>query len=199
MSDNRDERSVSGDNTPQAEQNTEQPPASDLTGSLFLENEHPFGLAEGKKPPALGIVHLTEGFRLDNGARSLLMELAESVARRPPPPKSHSDFINKFWRTVEKHLPSASLITLLGVLKNCEPDPRLRFFMALPSQEAVNELTELLQAAPEGFDWEQFLGSLPTTINTLLTAHCNVEDWRRFARQTDGAALTDRLSEIKLD
>ncbi len=149
------------------------------------------------RPGSGSMMEFTEFFKLPSENLRLLLDLAEGAALRPRPPQAHLDFIDEFYRTVERFTTTVEFGTLFGVLSFVK-DVRTRLYASLPTDEACDAVGRLLARAPEGFDVNAFLESIPTDFSRLHQMEFFEEDWKRFRREPGNEAYLDRMVIVKI-
>ncbi len=143
--------------------------------------------------PGLGnLLDLTELFKLPNETSRMLLGVAMEQALRPRPPEAHLNFIDAFYRTVEKFITTVDFGTLFGRLSDIQ-DILSRMYAALPHDEARAAVRELFEGAPEGFDVNAFLETIPTDFSGLHEMEFYDEDWKRFSRPPQNEPFLDRF------
>ncbi|MBX9666061.1 MAG: hypothetical protein K2X93_00525 [Candidatus Obscuribacterales bacterium] len=164
-----------------------------------------FGVLGGMPMPAElrpgsgsgSMMEFTEFFRLPSENLRLLLELAEKATLKPRPPQAHRDFIDEFYRTVERFTTTVEFGTIFCVLSWMK-DIRARVYASLPTFEACGAVEALLERAPEGFDVDAFLKTIPTDFSRLPEMELFQEDWKRFRTPPGNKPYRDRMVIVKI-
>ncbi len=147
--------------------------------------------------PRGSLIALTEGLRNPPELVRVLLETMEN--RLPPRPAEHLEFIDTFWSMMDLCDCGPLVLRARRALLRLQRGPlsiRDEILESIPDETRRDLVRRLLMAAPEGFDVDGFLKSIPEEL--FISPAMNTEDWRRFARPAANEAIIDRLRPVRM-